>query len=158
MRVGFWELHCVESSKIQKIGPGVKLHWKQRGGLNVASVTRMETRRWKQAQDKGPDDRDRNPEKALGRVGRRWSGIGSQMCSKLSLKFLIQGLSISPWEGECVKNTRVIREHQTFPFIEVEAESQRGQKIHVSDTGNKSTETTAQVACCLLGYFDKNSY
>lgn len=34
----------------------------------------METRRW--AQDGGPNERDWNPEKALGRVGRRWSCIG----------------------------------------------------------------------------------
>lgn len=88
MRVGFGEPRCAELSKIQKIGPGVKLHWKQRGGLNVASVTRMETRRYKQAQDEGPDDRDRNPEKALGKVGRRWSSTGFPMCSKLSLKLL----------------------------------------------------------------------
>lgn len=55
----------------------------------------METRRW--AQDGGPNEGDQNPEKALGRVGRRWSCIGPPMCWKLSLKFLIQCLSINPW-------------------------------------------------------------
>ena len=55
----------------------------------------METRRW--AQDGGPNERDQNPEKALGRVGRRWSCIGPPTCWKLSLKFSIQCLSINPW-------------------------------------------------------------
>lgn len=90
------------------------------------------------------------------RGGRGWSCGLSLWCWQVSAESVPGYRSISPW-WTLVEVSRGTGEHLTLLFIEEDAASRRADKS-CEDTQEVRAETTAPVACGLLGCFDKHSH